>query len=516
MRPVIFTLLLLGCGGDKTIDTNDDDGLQTGGTADSDGGDLGCDADNECADWQICEERDCVDGDRNNSFTEAEAILPGSDGGVSTYINTAGDKDYWRYTSPGSEFIRASVDPHDDVADGVPVPDTFVTLYAPDGTVVTSADDYPNGRSVNNYDSVIYAYLAAGGDYIFMVEDANPMWGETAWGGEDYTYTLKLSEWGWLTAGSDSTLEEPFRMDDDWTTGVQMTQNTWNSVGILLEEEGEVDYIAVQFDSENLDEDSAVTTWTNGYLYVDGIEDLSGSDATPVVQILAPDDVVVSEKVGFGTDGPAVAPALSAGEWILALSDADGGGGPNHWFVVMLNANTSDNNYNWESEPNDGAAAPNAIDMPEYDNASGKPFSTGTVQGFVDSPGDTDFFTISAPEESAGENPVYDEDGSILEEGELTQWVVLCMNSARWGSSIAPGLTVYGEDGSILAEQDSSADENPNLRIENIEITPGEELVVQVNPGAETLGTPDEWYMLKAYIASFEVSSYEDGGYSCP
>jgi hypothetical protein len=79
-----------------------------------------------------------------------------------------------------------------------------------------------------------------------------------------------------------------------------------------------------------------------------------------------------------------------------------------------------------------------------------------------------------------------------------------------------PGLTLYGEDGSILAEQDSNADENPNLRIENIEITPGEELVVQVNPGAETLGTPDEWYMLKAFIASFEVSSYEDGGYSCP
>lgn len=505
MRPVFFILFLLACGGDKTIDTTDEDGIQNYPT-DSDGGDPGCDEDNECANWQICEERECLDGDRNNSFTEAEAILPGDDGGIDTYINTAGDKDYWRYTSTGTEFIRAAVDPHDDVPEGSPEPDTFVTLYAPDGTVVTSADDYPNGARVSNYDSVLYAYLATAGDYIFVVEDANPMWGSPAWGGEDYPYSLNLSEWGWLTEGSESTLSDPFRMDNEWTTGIQVTPNTWNSVGIILEEEGEVDYIAVQFDSANLDPDGEVTTWTDGYLYVDGVEDLSGSDATPLVQILSPDDVAVSSKVDFGIEGPGVAPALSAGEWILALSDADGGGGPNHWFVVMLNADTSDKTYDWETEPNDGAAAPNTIDMPEYTNTGGKPFSSGTIQGFVDQAGDTDFFSISAPEESAGEN----------DDGDMIQWVVLCMNSARWGSSITPSLIVYGEDGSILAEQDGNPDDSPNLRIENIQITPGEELVVQVNPGADTLGTPDEWYMLKAFIASFQVSSYEDGGYSCP
>ena len=227
-------------------------------------------------------------------------------------------------------------------------------------------------------------------------------------------------------------------MDEGWTTGIQMNQNTWNSVGIILEEEGEVDYIAVQFDSANLDPDGDVTTWADGYLYVDGIEDLSGSDATPLVQILSPDDVAVSTKVDFGIEGPGVAPALSAGQWILALSDAEGGGGPNHWFVVMLNADTSEHNYDWETEPNDGAAAPNAIDMPEYTNSGGKPFHTGTVQGFVDQVGDTDFFSISAPEANAGEN----------DDGDLKQWAVLCMNSARWGSSITPRITVYGADGS--------------------------------------------------------------------
>ena len=172
----------------------------------------------------------------------------------------------------------------------------------------------------------------------------------------------------------------------------------------------------------------------------------------------------------------------------------------------MLNADTRDENLDWEDEPNDSTVAANAIDMTENINGGGNPFSVGSVQGFVDVPGDTDFFSLSAPAESSGEN----------DEGELAQWVVLCMNSARWGSAIAPRITVYGSDGAILGEAEADAEGSPNLTIENIEIAPGEEIFVQINPGAETAGSPDEWYRLKGFIASFPVSSYEDGGYSCP
>ncbi|MEC8193740.1 MAG: hypothetical protein VX944_03430 [Myxococcota bacterium] len=502
-RSLVLAAMIGGCGAaDKTVES-DEEADYRADVGDGDGTeDLGCSDDDACLDWQICEESECIAGDRNNAFSEAEPIAPG-DEGASGHINTPGDVDFWRYTSMGSEFIRVAVDPHDEVPDGAPRPDTFVTLYDPSGAVVTSADDYPNGSRVSNFDSVLYAYLAAAGDYVFVVEDANPLIGLEAWGGEDYSYRLKLGEWAWLTAGA-STFDEPFLMGNEWTTGIPIATNTWNSVGVLLEEEGDVDYIALQFDNDALDGDAA--TWNDGILFVDGVEDLSGSDATPLVTVYGPDDLPVSQGERVGPNGPIIAPALRQGQWIVELADADGGGGPNHWYVVMLNADTADDNLDWESEPNNGSAAANAIEMTESINSSGRPFSVGSVQGFVDTVGDTDFFSISAPAESSGENDV----------GEPAQWVVLCMNSVRWGSAVAPDLLVYGADGTIVGESAADPEGNPNLRIENIEIAPGETLTLQVNPGTETEASPDEWYRLKAFIASFPVSSYEDGGYACP
>ena len=503
MRAWVWMTVLVGFGcADKVIEVEEEDDYRSATDADGGTQDGGCEDDTECMDWQICEAATCVVGDRNNSFSEADPIESG-DAGVSAYINTPGDKDFWRYTSMGSEFIRVAIDPHDAVAEGAPKPDTFVTLYDPSGAVVTSADDYPNGARVSNFDSVLYAYLAAAGDYVFVVEDANPMFGNEAWGGEDYTYRLELGGWSWVTVG-ESSYDEPLLLGNDRTTGIPLSTNTWNSVGVLLEEEGQVDYLAIQFSNENLDGDGA--TWTDGILFVDGIEDLSGSDATPSVAVIGPDDLPVAQRTDVGPEGPIVAPALRTGEWILELSDAEGGGGPNHWFVVMLNADTADDNMDWESEPNNSTEVGNAIEMTESINTSGRPFSVGSVQGFVDAPGDTDFFTASAPAEASGENA----------DGEQAQWVVLCMNSARWGSSIAPSIMVYGGDGAILAEADADPMGSPNLTIENIEIEPGEMISIQVNPGSETNGTPDEWYRLKTFIASFPVSSYADGGYTCP
>ena len=39
---------------------------------------------------------------------------------------------------------------------------------------------------------------------------------------------------------------------------------------------------------------------------------------------------------------------------------------------------------------------------------------------------------------------------------------------------------------------------------------------IQVNPGSDSTGAADEWYRMKVFIASFEVLSYDEGGYSCP
>jgi hypothetical protein len=521
MRHIILaTILLTGCGGDKGdgvgeyTPADDVPHSDADADADADGGvDDGCTADSQCKAHEICEEPECVPGDRSNGFSEAVDISASSseaDNSVSGHINTAGDKDYWRYVSTGGEFLRAGIDKHEAVPDGAPVPDIFLTLYDPDGEVVTSADNYANGGTVGDADSILYAYLQAAGDYTFVVEDANPLMGGEAWGGEDYTYRLEIfPRTG--TKDMESSLEEPLRLDSEGE-GTRMTTTSWRSLGVLIDEPGQVDYLAVRFDNEDMnpevdvDPEGVPYTWDDGIFFVDGVEDLRGSDATPAIQILSPDDLVVSSGIDVGPAGYMKYPALSPGEWIVALSDADGGGGPNHWYFLLLNADHAGDNLPFEEEDNNSDSTANAIDSTDTENGSGNQFSQGSVQGFVDGPGDNDWFTMSAPEDASGTDT----------EGNPAQWVVVCANSHVWGSSANPSLTIYDASGAVLAEADTSADAAPNATIENIQIQPGEQISIQVNSGSESLGAPDEWYRMKVFIASFEVLSYEEGGYSCP
>ena len=516
MRRIILSVFLLtACGGEKGDGVGDSvvDGQDN---TDADEGtdiDDSCSADSQCKSHEICEDTACVPGDRSNGFSEAVDITASSseaDNSVSGHINTPGDKDFWRFVSTGGEFIRAGIDKHADVPDGAPVPDIFLTLYDPDGEVVTSADNYANGGTVGDSDSVLYAYLQRAGDYTFVVEDANPLMGGEAWGGVDYTYRLELFP---RTGTKDmvSSFDDPLRLDADGQ-GTRMTTTSWRSLGVLIDEPGEVDYVAVQFSNEDMspevdvDPDGTPYTWTDGLFIVDGVEDLRGSDATPWVQILSPEELVVSTGIDVGPLGPIKYPALSPGEWVIALSDAEGGGGPNHWFFVLMNADNKGDNLPFESENNNTSAEANAIARTDTQNGTGNKFSQGSVQGFVDGPGDNDWFTMSAPEDAAG----------TADDGSPAQWVVVCANSHVWGSAASPSLTIFDASGAVLAEAETSADDAPNVSIENVQIVPGETISIQVNSGAESEGAPDEWYRMKVFIASFEVLSYTEGGYSCP
>ncbi|MGB0638310.1 MAG: hypothetical protein ACPGTU_03185 [Myxococcota bacterium] len=486
MFPIL--ILLTSCTKDVPVGSDPEDEF----SPHADGDDDGCEEDSDCSDWQICEDYDCEDGDRNNAFEEAQTIRQGEEERVSDFINVPNDVDYWRYTSGGGEFIRAAIDPHEVAPEGSNQADLFLTLYAPDGSVVTSADDYPNGGSVSNYDSVVYAYLAMAGDYVFEVKDANPMLGNDAWGNSSYSYSMELGTWNQSTWGSDSTFEEPFMFGGDGP--LTIAENTWHSVGVLLEEEGEVDYVAIDFE------------WNNAGLILDGIENLSGSDANPQVALYTSDDILLTSRDQVGPDGPAFFPAMTEGSYIMEVSDADGGGGTNHWFMVFLNAGEPDSMLDEETEPNDVDAQADVFEMTETVNGSDKPFWYGYMQGWVDSPGDTDWFSVGATGDAAGLN----------DDDEEAQWLVVCMNSARWGSAVAPNISVVSSDGDILAEAEGDMSGEPNLRIENVELTPGESVYLHVDPGPDTLGLPNEWYRIKTYVATFPVTSYEDGGYTCP
>ena len=513
MRSLFLTVLLTACTSSTKTESVEEDVRPTpSGDVDE-----GCESDDDCAAYQICEEEECVTGDRSDGFSDAQDITASTseeDNAVSGHINLDGDKDYWRYVSSGGEFIQATIDKPDipeGTADDALVPDLFLTLYDPDGLVVTSADGYANGGSVSDADAVLYAYMSRAGDYVFVVEDANARNGRGALSGPDYTYRMEVRQRVGTNAES-SSIEEPIRFDASRSTGIQMTTTSWRSVGVLIDEPGETDYIAVLFDEDNLNPDIDADpegdpySWTDGIFRIDGVEDLSGSDATPLVVLLSPDDLEVAASVDVGPTSLMKYPALTAGQWIIAASDADGGGGPNHWYYLLLNADNKGSNIPWEEEDNGMASMATPIPTTDTTNSSGKAFSQGAIQGFVNEAGDNDWFSISAPEDASGDN----------EEGEPSQWVVVCANSHLWGAASSPRVTVYDSAGSVLGEAETDPDAEPNVRIENIEITPGETVNIQVNPGADSTGAADEWYRMKVFIASFRVSGYDEGGYSCP
>ncbi len=487
MRSLLLLSLtmLLGCPVDKEL------GGDSGEGGDTDPVDpVGdCSEDVECASWQICESSECVDGDRNNATDEAEAVDLDSDTALNRYINNAGDVDYYTFESGGGEFIFAFTDAHDEVAEGAPVPDTFLTLYDPDGGIVTTADDFPNGGQVNNMDSALWGYLNQPGTYTIKVSDANPVKGNESWGGQNFSYSLEVKTWTQATYGS-STFAEPLFGDD----GLTLEENTLYAVGVIIEEPGAVDYITVNFPHDNAG------------LYVDGTEDLSGSDMNPMASILTTDEVLLAQRDQVGPDAGVFYPNMTEGQYVIAVEDAEGGGGTNHWAVLIIKALNEGSALDMETEPNDTQVQATEISMTENTNSGGKVYFDGMVQGVMDAPGDVDMFKM----EVSGEHTIEDDEGTEV------QYLVLCMNSGRWGSSVAPDLAVYDGAGTELGSNSGDMDDNPNNNIENIALVPGEPVYVSVTAGEDSLGSPDEWYMLKAYIASFSVTSYEEGGYSCP
>ncbi len=467
----------------------DDDG-DDGGGSEGEGEAADCADDDECAEWQICEEEECVDGDRNNSTDEAEVLnlLDGSS--VSTYINKAGDADYYSFSSEGGLFIFAFTDDHEDVGETDPVPDTFMTLFDPEGNVVTSVDDFPNGASVNNMDSSMWAYLNQPGTYTLKVEDANPFNGNEAWGGREYTYTLNLETWSQATYG-ETSVDSPATFGED---GLTLAENTYYAIGVVLENVGDVDYIAVNF------------PYNDALMYVDGMEDLSGTDLVPVASILTAGGSLMAQREDVGPDGPVIYPQMDAGPFMISVQDSDGGGGSTYWTVLIVKAGDEEGSRPGDSEANDTDAQATTLEMTETENSSGNVFHYGKVRGAMDSVGDVDFWEMEVSPDAAYEN----------EDGDEVQYLVVCMNSAYWGSSISPDMVVYDADGNELASSAGDAADWPENRIENVEITPGGPVYVAVTAGEENLGGPDEWYFLNTYIASFPVLTYEEDGYSCP
>jgi hypothetical protein len=468
MRYFWMGLVLGACVKDKPIEDSDPNGDDGGG---DDGGTSDCADDVECSPWQICEAGDCLSGDRNNAADEAEP-LPW-EGAAEGYINPENDVDFYNFTADGGEYIQIStttVEEEDDPYDTV-----LMLRKNANDKVVAIADEYATGTAVTGSDSVIYAYLDEPGDYTVSVEHA-PAWDGSGkpYGAPDYTYTIGLSEHDGGTSEVD-TFEDP---------GLTVTlgkAHSWISRGLLLEEPGDIDYVALDYSVED------------AVLYIDGNEYVGGSDAVARVRLLDGEQEVYADLADVGPSGPAAYPNLPAGSYVIEVSDELGGGGPNHWVFVHAIART-DTTTLPEVEPNDQSLDATSLPLTEYQTSSGKDYSLGQAEGDL-STADEDWFLIDAPYEES--------------------WVIVCMSSSSYGSLVAPDIGVYDAGAELLAWEEGSATSYPNANLENVPLAPGN-AYVRVAAPKDNAGGPGDWYRIRLYVASFKVSSFEDGGYYCP
>jgi len=462
-------LLAAGCSGDDPIDDGGDGtGTDDGGTGDDGGPE--CFTDDGCETGQICEGEACIDGDRNNSLDEAEAMLWDAD--VMGTINPAGDVDYFTFAAAGGEFIRL-----DSIVDEEAGHDLVLVVRDTLGKVLMVGDEYPTGGNVSTYDAMIYAYIPEAGTYSVSVEDVGTYYsGGEPEGGLDYSYTLSLLETDRHTAEEDSVESPSYVMQTS-------TANTFYPLGVVIDTPGDIDHVQVSFPHDD------------GTFVMYGMEDLGGSLAQPSVRLLNGDGEPLSTQDSLHASNVLFHPDMDAGAYMLELGDSAGEGSAHHWFYVFALISDADSSYPDETEDNGIQAMANEIVLTEHENSGGNLFSKGTMEGFSDGPADEDWFAFDAP---------YAE-----------TWVVMCMNSSIWGSGVTPSIDIINGVGEVLAAVEGDAAASPNANIENVLVGAGPHFVRVRAPEDATTG-PDQWWRFNLFAASFEVSSYAEGGYSCP
>ena len=471
-----LTLGLSACEQDTIPDGKSDEPAD-GGSDGSDGGSAGgpCSDDDECPSGQICEDEVCVGGDRNNSVDEAESLRFGdAEDFTSGTINPAGDVDYFVFEADGGEYIRIAtvVEGEDDAEDGSR--DTVIRLERANGKPVTSANEFATGTGVTGVDAVMFAYLDEPGLYYVIVEDigtAIESEDRPPEGGADYRYALSLQLWG-------SSFAEPDAADSPSLILNLESERVWTSIGALLDEPGDQDHLALELGLDGYD------------LFLDGNDDLRGSDATPRLRLIDSRGQVWLDKRAFGVAGTGYAPRLPAGSYRVELSDVAEAGGRNHWMFLHTIAREAISDYALEREGNDSLPAAEVLEQEELENSGGNLFTQAKYEGQADGS--------------------LDEDWLRFEVDYASSWLVACSNGAVYGALSNPAMELYDASGELIVGAEPTPDASPNALLENVTLTPGTYYLRMAHPEGAT-GGPGEWYRTVVYVASFEV-----GGYACP
>lgn len=433
--------LLFACKGSDDGDNPTDDSEPTEDTT--------CAGDTECLGWQICEAEACVDGDRNNSLAEAEPLL--WETAASGLVQTDGDVDYYSFTAEGGEFIRVTTEPKGDEE-----LNTLVSLFSPAGKLHAREDEHPAG-DVNTYDTVLYAYLPTAGTWTLMVEDV------AGASDSDFAYELVLQEYGGSTDETDS-FDDPSYDRDPLETGYIY------SVGFVLEEEGDVDWM--EFDLPY--EDCPLTFY--------GLDFMTGSDADVALEVYLSDGTRLLRKEGLGPDGDAMYFEVDGRRVVVGVGDARGGGGENSWGFVFVQPGERGYPYEHEEEPNNRDDDANALEVAWSTTDSGM-LGTSLAWGVMDEQADEDWFSVEV------------DDGYYLS-------VVGTADSL--GSLMDGAVAVFDADGDLVGEATTGSDDFPDTY--NLGPLDGGVYHVQVFDELGDWGQ-DHYYRVTVYQHDYEVAT---------
>ena len=461
--------LVVGCGGGDEVITP----VDTGEEVDPDW----CEEDTDCGFDEICNENACVPGDRDNSFEDATALLWSDE--VLGVLNPDGDVDYYRIEADGGEWIKittraGNTDEGEDASDEDM--DTVVTIYETNGKVVAWEDDHAVG-SVSTYDTVIYSYFAEAGEYIIAVEDASSYYGGDADGGDDFYYYLEVEE---VSANTDETdsFEDPGATVDAYSSGY-----IW-AVGALIGEEGDSDYVTMELPSAD-----------GTPILLRGSANEEGSDLNTTVRVWTTDQTLLLEQEDLGTENYAFYPSVGTDSVIVEITDANGGGGDNHWGYVYFTVyespySTTISNVDYEivkeTEPNDSIETSEYVAHHDFATDGGSDYTGAFVWGDLGTSVDEDWYSFSVA------------DGSYLQ---------AYMSASEWGSGADPVLEIYDAAGDLLDSFSDGSAGGTGPDFEDYGPLEGGLIYLRViDEQKAPIGGEQDFYRLMVYFTSWEMN----------
>lgn len=366
-----------------------------------------CANDEACASFEVCDDETCVTGDRNNGPDEASPLLWNTP--EAAVLQQTGDTDFFSFTAEGGEYLRLHTlwtgsDDEDDASIN-----TLVTLYDPAGKVHAIEDEHAIGN-VNTYDTVMYVYLPDAGTWVVKVEDREGR-GDT--GGD---YEIEIRETTAHTAEADSLADPKYDLAP--------TANSIFAIGVVLEEDGDHDYVALELPYD----ECPIQIW--------GTTAETSSQMRPVVDLYVPDDPDrYLHKVDPGPQGSGLYIELDGQGALLDIYDEDEGGGADFWTFVYVRVYDRGSAYEEEVEDNDDSSFANqlAVDWSEGDG-----YGRGRGWGVMDYEGDEDWFFVEV-----------DDQNYLLVDG----------TADSLGSSIDGGVEVYDSNGELLSTGEPDEDE---------------------------------------------------------